>query len=302
MATKKKNYLNNKDILKEIHKSKMSYCYVMDDTFFDYDAIVSFGDSITTDTIEEAKKGKASRLSLQKFNEHLESDPKSTRKASEFSISPDSISKDDVTIRIMTFDHIPLAKRKKKTISREADHYTRCNFPPFIHVSTMASAPPGHSTVVDEVGDQWVEVARSHWKGDLTNGGFDVKNGNLTDKLARMMVMLCHRYSMQSNWRGYSYVDEMQSSALEHLVKIGLQFDESKGQNPFAYYTTSLLRSFRRVFNIEKKNQNIRDDLLQESGQMPSFTRQLDHELSIIADREESLNEDDTSFQDDDNA
>lgn len=39
-AGKKTNYLNNKDILKEIHKSKMSYCYVEDEKYNLFDIIV----------------------------------------------------------------------------------------------------------------------------------------------------------------------------------------------------------------------------------------------------------------------
>ena len=34
------NYLNNKDILKEIHKSKLTYCYIQDDKFANVDLIV----------------------------------------------------------------------------------------------------------------------------------------------------------------------------------------------------------------------------------------------------------------------
>ena len=37
---KKVNYLNNKDILKQIHQSKMTYCYVQDDRYSDPDIIV----------------------------------------------------------------------------------------------------------------------------------------------------------------------------------------------------------------------------------------------------------------------
>jgi hypothetical protein len=93
-----------------------------------------------------------------------------------------------------------------------------------------------------------------------------------------MMMMLCHRYSMRSNWRGYTYVDEMRSHALVQLSQIGLYFDESKSQNPFAYYTAAITNSFTRVLNLEKRNQNLRDDLLQQAGQTPSFTRQMDDE------------------------
>ena len=60
---------------------------------------------------------------------------------------------------------------------------------------------------------------------------------------------------------------------------IGLQFNEDKSDNPFAYYTTVVNNSFTRVLNIEKKNQGIRDDLLEKAGQAPSWTRQLAHEM-----------------------
>jgi hypothetical protein len=80
---------------------------------------------------------------------------------------------------------------------------------------------------------------------------------------------------MRSNWRGYTYVDEMRSQALLQLTMIGLQFDESKSQNPFAYYTAAITNSFTRVLNIEKRNQNIRDDILELNNMTPSLTRQM---------------------------
>jgi len=124
-------------------------------------------------------------------------------------------------------------------------------------------------------------VLRSHWEGGIGNGHFSVDHGTITPKLAKMFMMLCHRYSMRSNWRGYTYVDEMRSQALLQLSQIGLQFDESKSQNPFAYYTAAITNSFTRVLNLEKRNQNIRDDLLIEAGQNPSWTRQIDHEMKM---------------------
>jgi hypothetical protein len=66
----------------------------------------------------------------------------------------------------------------------------------------------------------------------------------------------------------------MQSQALMQLSQIGLQFDESKSENPFAYYTAAITNSFTRILNIEKKNQNIRDDIMEMNNMMPSFTRQ----------------------------
>jgi hypothetical protein len=89
-----------------------------------------------------------------------------------------------------------------------------------------------------------------------------------------MFMKLCERYATRSNWRGYTYNDEMRSQALLQLSQIGLQFDESKSQNPFAYYTAAITNSFTRVLNIEKRNQNLRDDILEMNNLNPSYTRQ----------------------------
>ena len=39
-------------------------------------------------------------------------------------------------------------------------------------------------------------------------------------------------------------------------------------------YTAAVTNSFTRVLNIEKRNQNIRDDILEMNGLNPSYTRQ----------------------------
>ena len=75
----------------------------------------------------------------------------------------------------------------------------------------------------------------------------------------------------------------MQSQALMQLSQIGLQFDESKSENPFAYYTAAITNSFTRILNIEKKNQAIRDDLLEMNNMNPSFTRQNENERNTVA-------------------
>ena len=43
---RKQNYLNNKDMLKEIHKSKLSFCYVLDDDYSRFDTIVENIDDV----------------------------------------------------------------------------------------------------------------------------------------------------------------------------------------------------------------------------------------------------------------
>ena len=117
-------------------------------------------------------------------------------------------------------------------------------------------------------------MGKSHWKGDLLTGEFSKDHGQMTNNLARMFIKLCERYATRGNVRGYTYNDEMRGQAILQLTQIGLQFDESKSDNPFAYYTAAVTNSFVRIINIEKRNQNIRDDILEMNGMNPSWSRQ----------------------------
>jgi hypothetical protein len=91
---------------------------------------------------------------------------------------------------------------------------------------------------------------------------------------------------------GNSYNEEMRGQALLQLSQIGLQFDESKSSNPFAYYTAAITNSFTRILNIEKKNHNIRDDILEMNGLNPSWSRQYSQSGSMISGPVVSVTED----------
>lgn len=271
MARKKTvNYLNNKDMLREIHASKLSFCYAIDDAYKHFDLILDSADDINEETILAAKTAQAAKLSSAAYERginrwHDVHNAKGIKpKQAEFRVQPEEIDIKDIVFRIMTFEHIPEAPGRKKNPKTVADHYVRLNFPPFKHYAFIDG--------------EWKEALRSHWENGLHNGGFRMDQGNLTPTLARMMMKLVERYGMRGNWRGYTYNDEMQSAALLQLTEVGLKFNEARSDNPFAYYTTTINNSFTRVFNLEKRNQNIRDDVLQSSGYMPSFSRQLDDE------------------------
>ena len=280
---RKVNYLNNKDILKEIHKSKKTYCsYLNIDTDSDYDMIISSVSKINKKNILEARRARCERLAKQEIDAYAKEGIK--KKMDEVLILTKDMPATDVVFRVMTFEHIPIddvkqAKADEKArleaedddITTEYDDepekakgakkYVKINFPPFFHYR------------VDDEGNP-ILVGKSHWKGDLITGKFTKDHGNMTPKLANMFMKLVERYATRSNWRGYTYNDEMKSQALLQLSQIGLQFDESKSQNPFAYYTAAITNSFTRVLNIEKRNQNIRDDILEMNNYNPSYTRQ----------------------------
>jgi len=275
----KHNYLNNRDILKEIHKSKTTYCSFLSPEDGFYDIILPSVDKINKKNTLEGRKLRAERLGRAAYD-LAQAATTEKLKLDDFSVKYTKLADTDVVFRIMTWDHIPMDTTKKKKagvilddepVITEYDDdgieivaptkYTKCNFPPFHHYK------------IDEAGKPYC-VGKSHWQGDIESGEFCKDHGTMTKKLAHMFMKLCERYATRSNWRGYTYNDEMRSQALLQLSQIGLQFDESKSQNPFAYYTAAITNSFTRVLNIEKRNQNLRDDILEMNGLTPSYTRQ----------------------------
>jgi len=287
---KKVNYLNNRDILKEIHRSKNTYCSYLDrETDHQYDIILPSVDKINQRTVAEARRNRADRHK---------------RETGEV-IDPKKIPNTDLVFRITCWEHIPKvpkkltkAQQKKKSkleellemedVDMEDDglqelmedvkqdlNYVKLPFPPFYHYRIDKNKVP-------------YLVGKSHWRGSLEDGEFCKDHGMMTPKLANMFIKLCERYATRSNWRGYTYNEEMRGQALLQLSQIGLQFDESKSQNPFAYYTAAITNSFTRVLNIEKKMQNIRDDILEQNGLNPSYTRQFKNsrEAKVLAEYE----------------
>lgn len=282
------NYLNNKDILKEIHESKTSYCSYTKPEYHRYDFIVDMPtESMETsleyilkpETIQQARETRAARLDAELGQKNV--------------IDPLTIPVTDLVFRVMTWDHIPVApKQPRKTVKKktakdifefeenDSDElfadleaaapsmaivddmvHVKVNFPPFQHFK------------VDDT-NSFICVAKSHWEGDMENGTFNKDHGKVTNKLARMYIMMCEKYAMKYNWRGYTYNDEMRNSAILQLTYVGLRFNEAKSANPFAYYTAAITNSFCRVLNSEKRNQNIRDDILEMNGLNPSWSRQ----------------------------
>lgn len=265
------NYLNNRDILKEIHFSKNTYCSFIDPaTDHQFDMILPSVAKINQKTVAEARRNRADRI----------------KRETGTIVDPKKIPNTDLVFRITTWEHVPKAPKKiTKAAAKKASleelfeivdeptvddlviepvldmAHMRVNFPPFWHYR------------IDENKQPFV-VGKSHWRGDLETGEFCKEHGQMTKKLALMFMKLCERYATRSNWRGYTYNEEMRGQALLQLSQIGLQFDESKSQNPFAYYTAAITNSFTRILNIEKKMQNIRDDILEMNGLNPSWTRQ----------------------------
>lgn len=248
-------YLTNKDLLAAIHESKLTFCEFDSPIYRNYDIIVHSLDSVTVETLEAARLKKLQDLQAEERKENKS-------KNFESKLTTDDVPLDSIVVRLMTFDHIPINPAKVEKAKTEAERHIRCQFPPFQHYIWQNNT--------------WRCVGRSHWK----NGQFSLTHGKVTNRLGAMWMKLVERYGHRGNWRGYTYLDEMRAQALVQLSQVGLQFDESKSSNPFAYYTQCVSTSFLKILTNEKKSQSIRDDLLIMHGATPSHTRQVEDQMA----------------------
>lgn len=256
---KKVNYLANKAILIEINKSKMTYCWSHDASYNIPDYIID--DPLLMadpDTILLAKESMIHVRTLAGYYELLkiwEATPRKRPcdKPVKKDIHVDDIPTNTIIWRIMTSEHIPLDDKNQTSRTNNMKGKEVCNFPPFIHVIDGR------------------EVVRSHWK----DGAFSATHGRLNSELGKMFVLLVDKIGRLGKFNRYTYLADMKGHAILNLCHRGLMFNEFKSDNPFAYYTTAIMNSFRQILNSEKKSRDIRDDLLEEAGAMPSMTRQM---------------------------
>lgn len=124
---KRINYLNNKDILAEIAKSKNTFCSYTDNEYAVYDIILPSIEKINIRTIAEAKRNQAKRLQQKAF-EQAKAQGKRVKLA-EFEIDYRKVQKTDLIFRIMMYDHIPEEPGRKKNPKNIADTKTKLNLP-----------------------------------------------------------------------------------------------------------------------------------------------------------------------------
>ena len=233
---KKINYLNNKDMLKEIHKSKNTFCEYTEPKYSDYDVIVENLDDIFNDEVQEqGKAARAARLAAIAYEAAMSTAVIVTKadkpRLAEYKIKPDTISVDDLVFRVLGFEHIPLAPGRKKNPKSTADSYTKLNFYPFKHYIIENGAAK--------------EVGRSHSK----KGKYSIEHGSITNKLAKMFILMVNKYGQRGNWRGYC-VD----SETEALTKRGwLNIDQITEADTILSYSDSDLKwsSIKSIYRGE---------------------------------------------------
>lgn len=103
------------------------------------------------------------------------------------------------------------------------------------------------------------------------------KQAKMTNELAKMLQLLTLRYGKKGNFANYTYNDDMQSYAMLMICKTWQGFDPAKSSNPFAWFTQCIKNSFIQYLNYEKRQRDIRDEVLVDSGLSPSYNYQAEY-------------------------
>lgn len=226
-------YIDNDEVLREIHLSKYSYCWFLRPEYSHFDLVVG-------DLSEVDRRDIVRRQPLGPWMR-----------------PPEPV------VRVRDFSHIPPEYIDGKT---GRPRLRDLRFVPFRHFALRLDGSV-------------IEVGRSHWKGDPETGCFSCDHGRLTDRLVRILEMLVRNYSRRSNWRGYTWIDDMRSEALANLAEAALKFDEGVSNNPFGYYTRVAQNAFRGVLAREDRQLAVRDMIMEANGYSPRFDTQAERDI-----------------------
>lgn len=111
-------------------------------------------------------------------------------------------------------------------------------------------------------------------------------NNTMSDRLARMLMLLCSRYVTKPNYVNYTYRDDMEAFALMMLCRSWSSFKPEMSDNPFSYYSQCIDNSLKQFLNQEKRQRNIRDAMMVENGMSPSYSYMANDDLHSVEDEE----------------
>jgi hypothetical protein len=324
-------FLKNSNLLEEIHNSKITYCCYTNSDYTKYDVICDGYELVTPNLLQNAFNKVKNRdyiIIRIMTDEHVlpyvcrKNDKVNLQVLKLYPFKHYKITKNDFN---KVFDSCgdgylqiekknerikelkELIKENKKSIRFNKLNkdlqvpYKQSNLECETEIEQLIGEIKTLSTQFSlKIKEKMEEVLRSHWKGDtIETGEYCIDHGKITDALVYMMITLVDRFSKSGNWSGYTYIDDMKSSALVHLYDVALKFEEIKSNNAFAYLTQVASMKFTATLNSEKIQRKIKSIMLQDLGYDPTFNEQIEEEYKNNLEMwNESQNEDIEDMED----
>ena len=93
----------------------------------------------------------------------------------------------------------------------------------------------------------------------------------VTNYIGECFLKIANGLSYRPNFINYTYRSEMVSDGIENCLQYIHNFDPDKSKNPFAYFTQIIYYAFLRRIQKEKKQQHIKNKMI-EKQQYETYT------------------------------
>jgi len=248
------HYLKEANLAAEIYQGKLTRCSYDDPTAVQWDAVVDKIEDISPEVIRDAIQVRKSRL-IQESRSTLRSQGLTAYQIEKVLTKP-TVTNRDIIIRVRSEEHLPTEYHKGSLTRRPK----KLHFAPFVHVKLSTQG--------------WRVVLRSHH----TNNIFDATPPIVSRQLSKMLLELTRRLGTRSNWKNYTYLEDMQGEATLDLLQNVYLYDETRGFKSFSYLTRIADNAFKTFIRNEHKK--VRDVRLNLIEQALCFTK--DHRVNHI--------------------
>lgn len=121
-----------------------------------------------------------------------------------------------------------------------------------------------------------------------------------SEYIGKCIMLICNRLSLNKNFIGYSYRDEMISDGIEKCSAAIFKFDPVNYKNPFAYFTQIAWNAFIARIQREKKQSYIKHKNFINSYMMQEIHNYMDGDENKAVSQSGSTLVDDfiTKFED----
>lgn len=100
--------------------------------------------------------------------------------------------------------------------------------------------------------------------------------------IGKCMLLIAQRLSYKPNFINYSYREEMISDGIENCISYIDNFDPTKSDNPFAYFTQIIYFAFLRRIQKEKKQLYVKHKILENSLLMNTLIEQGEDGVDVV--------------------
>lgn len=90
------------------------------------------------------------------------------------------------------------------------------------------------------------------------------KSKNVSERLGELFVDLVDNLATKNNFSGYSFLEEMKSEAILHLLKYSKAYDPKKSNYAFTYCSQIASRAFIQIIKKEKKRAKSKKEFIEK--------------------------------------